>query len=67
MIDQFAKEPMLKAEDNYHKYRLNPLICNCRADGYVSFVRPKAPPGQKLGLLAARRTGRLRGLGRLLE
>jgi ribosomal protein L2 len=29
--------------------------------GHASTVRRSAPPGQKVGLIAARRTGRLRG------
>lgn len=60
MIDQLTKDPTLKAEDNYHKYRLNTLICNSWAGGHVSNVR--RPPGKRLGLLATRRTGRLHGL-----
>ncbi|CAA6673487.1 unnamed protein product [Spirodela intermedia] len=73
MIGQVAgggrtEKPMLKAGNAFHKYRvkrncwpkvrgvaMNPHI------GHASTVRRDAPPGQKVGLIAARRTGRLRG------
>lgn len=61
MIDQLAKEPVLKAKDKYHRYRMNPLICNCWAFSHVNTVRRDAPPGRKPAFIAARRTGRLRG------
>ncbi|CDY54550.1 BnaCnng27270D [Brassica napus] len=61
MIGQVAgggrtEKPMLKAGNAYHKYR-----GNHQHIGHASTVRRDAPPGQKVGLIAARRTGRLRG------
>ena len=35
--------------------------------GHASTVRRDAPPGQKVGLIAARRTGRLKGTSKVLE
>lgn len=35
--------------------------------GHASTVRRDAPPGQKVGLIAARRTGRLKGTAKVLD
>lgn len=35
--------------------------------GHASTVRRDAPPGQKVGLIAARRTGRLKGTAKVIE
>lgn len=35
--------------------------------GHASTVRRDAPPGQKVGLIAARRTGRLKGTAKTIE
>ncbi|KAF3592398.1 hypothetical protein DY000_02020811 [Brassica cretica] len=55
MIGQVAgggktEKPILKAENAYHKYRVK----------RNSWPKVRAP-GQKVGLIAARRTGRIRG------
>ncbi|KAG2315441.1 hypothetical protein Bca52824_018563 [Brassica carinata] len=73
------KEPMLKAGNAYHEYRVKrncwPKVCGVAMNPvehphgggnhqhicHASTVRRDAPPGQKVGLIAARRTGRLRG------
>uniref|UniRef100_M4F831 Large ribosomal subunit protein uL2 C-terminal domain-containing protein n=1 Tax=Brassica campestris TaxID=3711 RepID=M4F831_BRACM len=61
MIGQVAgggrtEKPMLKAGNAYHNGG-----GNHQHIGHASTVRHDAPPGQKVGLIAARRTGRLRG------
>ncbi|KAH0856974.1 hypothetical protein HID58_085235 [Brassica napus] len=74
MIGQVAgggrtEKPMLKAGNAYHKYRAKRNSWpkhphgggNHQHIGHASTVRRDAPPGQKVGLIAARRTGRLRG------
>ncbi len=35
--------------------------------GHASTVRRDAPPGQKVGLIAARRTGRLKGTAKVVD
>ena len=35
--------------------------------GHASTVRRDAPPGQKVGLIAARRTGRLKGTAKVID
>ncbi|CAF1951018.1 BnaC07g03800D [Brassica napus] len=74
MIGQVAgggktEKPILMAENAYHKYRVKrnswPKDPNGGGNhqhiGHVSAVRRDAAPGQKVGLIAARRTGRIRG------
>jgi len=72
-------KPVLKAGNNYHKYRvkrnswpkvrgvaMNPVEHpfgggNHQHIGHPSTIARNAPPGKKVGLIAARRTGILRG------
>ncbi|KAG6397816.1 hypothetical protein SASPL_139264 [Salvia splendens] len=75
MVGQIAgggrtEKPMLKAGNaSWPKVRgvaMNPVEHphgggNHQHIGHASTVRRDAPPGQKVGLIAARRTGRLRG------
>merc|ERR1712226_1185420 len=73
------EKPVLKAGNNYHKYRvkrncwpkvrgsaMNPVEHphgggNHQHVGHPTTVSRQAPAGQKVGLIAARRTGILRG------
>merc|ERR1711869_82977 len=72
-------KPVLKAGNNYHKYRVKrncwPKVRGCAMNpvehppgggnhqhvGHPSTVYRGAPPGMKVGLIAARRTGLLKG------
>ena len=72
-------KPMMKAGNNYHKYRVKrnswPRVRGCAMNpvehphgggnhqhvGHPTTVRRDAPRGQKCGLIAARRTGLIRG------
>jgi len=78
-------KPILKAGNQYHKYRakrnrwpivrgvaMNPVEHphgggNHQHIGHPSTTRRDAPPGRKVGLIAARRTGRLRGGAKVKE
>jgi large subunit ribosomal protein L8e len=73
------EKPVLKAGNNYHKYKakrnewpkvrgvaMNPVDHphgggNHQHLGMAATRGRSAPPGQKVGLIAARRTGRVRG------
>jgi len=72
-------KPVLKAGNNYHKYRVKrncwPKVRGCAMNpvehphgggnhqhvGHPTTTSREAPPGAKVGLIAARRTGLLRG------
>merc|ERR1711869_69906 len=72
-------KPVLKAGNNFHKYRVKrncwPRVRGCAMNpvehphgggnhqhvGHPSTVGRGAPPGMKVGLIAARRTGLLKG------
>merc|ERR1719238_1067953 len=78
-------KPVLKAGNNYHKYKvkrnswpkvrgsaMNPVEHphgggNHQHVGHPTTVRRDAPPGKKVGLIAARRTGILRGGQKILQ
>jgi len=75
-------KPVLKAGNNFHKYRVKrncwPKVRGCAMNpvehphgggnhqhvGHPTTVSREACPGQKVGLIAARRTGILRGGGK---
>mmetsp|Transcript_49726 Transcript_49726/g.116247 ORF Transcript_49726/g.116247 Transcript_49726/m.116247 type:complete len:250 (-) Transcript_49726:50-799(-) len=72
-------KPVLKAGNNYHKYRVKrnnwPKVRGCAMNpvehphgggnhqhvGHPTTISREAPPGAKVGLIAARRTGLLKG------
>merc|ERR1712039_531194 len=62
-------KPVLKAGNNFHKYRMNPVEHphgggNHQHVGHPTTVARDSCAGKKVGLIAARRTGILRGGGK---
>ncbi|KAF7151738.1 hypothetical protein RHSIM_Rhsim02G0126900 [Rhododendron simsii] len=55
-----TEKPLLKAGNAYDKYRVKKNYWP-KHIGHASIVCRDAPPGQKVGLIATRRTGRLCG------
>merc|ERR1712189_138452 len=66
-------KPMLKAGTAYHKYKAKRNCWpkfgggNHQHIGSPSTVRRDAPAGRKVGLIAARRTGRIRGATKIIQ